>query len=470
MTKFILTEEGLGVTFHTTLHKMYEGELNGSNMAFKNDQGNIQSLSWSSAYLIIPEDGFVGMVANVAHELIGISDADYEKCKPMVFHRGAGQRGTVYFKDAMGDIRHPNPEYVAIIADPYNVAPRQVKPHYDYASLGDSGVFHDGQLVTLTPKGMDYLDNYDAFEEDTPYILQHDGSKVSPWYIRSPRVGNHIFLTPEACCIPCSPSGIPLTQPAPVNVGVPTPIKVETKPIPAIVPDVLTEETNGRIKKQKAVAAEILEKASIMDGWAFIAGGAPRNWELNRVAKDIDIFVRLPKKASEERCMRSLELLGVTDLFNMATQNPDGSFKKRQEIKDARKHNTSSNIVYVFEGKYMGEVVQFIFRENDSLDPATYIRRYFDTSINMLFILVDYDCNMVTSYLDVYKTTMKTGIIFVEENRSSYASDHLERIASYFPDQPLVLMEHRHLLAKEPDKAWEYHRDWEDFNTDDDEF
>lgn len=46
----------------------------------------------------------------------------------------------------------------------------------------------------------------------------------------------------------------------------------------------------GTIENQKRVAKEILEKLSIIDPYAILAGGAPRDWYFDEEAKDLDFY------------------------------------------------------------------------------------------------------------------------------------------------------------------------------------
>lgn len=62
-------------------------------------------------------------------------------------------------------------------------------------------------------------------------------------------------------------------------------------------------DTEYRIKHQQKVADDVLNLLEIIDPACIVAGGAPRDWYMGDVAKDIDVFLHLRNdlKASTRR-------------------------------------------------------------------------------------------------------------------------------------------------------------------------
>lgn len=237
------------------------------------------------------------------------------------------------------------------------------------------------------------------------------------------------------------------------------------KQVPALIkPEVMTPMNKRIIKKQKVVAAEFLNKLRVINPAAIIAGGAPRNWEFNRPANDLDFFVQVPQgNVTSRNLEKSLETLGVTEVFNMATHSAPGVVRDAK-AKGHQYDERMSDIHTVLEGKYQGEKIQVIFTK---VETYGYIEDHFDTSINMIWCDLGYygkeeEPKLVTRKTPEYQSTERTGIIFVYDNQNMYTNSHLERVASYFPSAPMAHNKFRKELTDNPSRATELCQPWED--------
>lgn len=226
---------------------------------------------------------------------------------------------------------------------------------------------------------------------------------------------------------------------------------------PKLVPDTLTSENKKIIKKQKALAAELLERLGFY-GNAIIAGGAPRNWWFNRPANDLDIFLPAPQDFTGKNLRAIMEREGITDVFNMATHNPDGTLKA-SKAKEHTYDERMSDIHSVFEGKYCGQQVQVIWI---NVSTYGYIESHFDTSINMIFSTLTADGDIAICPTREFNQGVETGAIYVHDNQAAYTNAHLEKVANYFPDVPLVWYEELKDCVKNPSLVLEVAKSWED--------
>lgn len=229
------------------------------------------------------------------------------------------------------------------------------------------------------------------------------------------------------------------------------------KRAPKLVPDTLTSENKKIIKKQKALAAELLERLGFY-GNAIIAGGAPRNWWFNRPANDLDIFIPAPQDFTGKNLRAIMEREGITDVFNMATHNPDGTLKA-SKAKEHTYDERMSDIHSVFEGKYCGQQVQVIWI---NVSTYGYIESHFDTSINMIFSTLTANGDVAICPTREFNQGVETGAIYVHDKQAAYTNAHLEKVANYFPKVPLVWYEELKECVKNPSLVLEVAKSWED--------
>lgn len=253
----------------------------------------------------------------------------------------------------------------------------------------------------------------------------------------------------EDCEVIADPWGVLGTSKGPVgDRGVPTPL----------APLTLTEENRKIIKKQKALAAELLERLGFY-GNVIVAGGAPRNWWFNQPANDLDFFIQVPQSTTSQRhLLKILEREGITGAYNMATHNPDGTLKNSR-AKQTSYDERMSDIHSVFEGMYCGQQVQVIFTR---VSTYGYIESHFDTSINMIFSVLTANDTVTVEPCYEFTQGAEVGAIFVHDNQCAYSNKHLEKIAKYFPEVPMVWYEEISECVKNPSYVLEVAKSWED--------
>lgn len=431
----ILTESGLAVTHDTTRGRVYNPtKCSGGHYRIRNDNGILQDV-FERDFIKIPNGTFVGYIpAHHAATFVGIIDHDYTRDKPYVMDKLGDM--TFRFYDDKGDPREVFHQSVEVIADPWGVigVPKRVK-------------FFPQRRLRLHESVGPFKAGDDVFADRT---------NINGSYMVPNQYGGSVIVKPQICTVVepgkisevTIPEGFQVKNQA--NLKEPKPFQIQDAP--------------KRVKKQKEVAQELMEKAYIMSPHAFLAGGALRNWHLGMVANDLDIFVRKPYQATEATCKLAMELMGVTGVFNKATETSPGVWKKQcKATRDEEKRASDQRIEFVLEGQYMGETVQFIFLEQNCPTGLTYCHRYFDTSINMISAQLNHEGKLAIDASPRFEDSMKSGVIFVQENGSAYGNgDHLERIHKYFPEAPLVREKYRSTVMRNPMKAWELAEDWED--------
>lgn len=105
------------------------------------------------------------------------------------------------------------------------------------------------------------------------------------------------------------------------------------------------------IEKQKAVADDVLHKLFLIQPYAIVAGGAPRDWLDGKLATDVDVFVdtRHINTAKKER-----ELFAVAGLLRFEK----GEGRDWDDIPEHYKKNP--NIKRVYNLEIDGVAVQLI--------------------------------------------------------------------------------------------------------------
>lgn len=118
--------------------------------------------------------------------------------------------------------------------------------------------------------------------------------------------------------------------------------------------------TMSRIKLQKIQAMFVMQRIRALDPTAYVAGGAPRDWFLDREASDIDIYMTTPTHNKEqfEHSLKMLfgdtvinenntEFLGLNTLFDGKYQGEDSAVHGIQyvyEIKAFKGNEFNTNL------------------------------------------------------------------------------------------------------------------------------
>lgn len=439
--KAILTRKGYEVCHHVTMGKIYEVHTGSAGHAwFHNDNGTLQEFlcDVNDKYLEVPEGYHVVKAKSAPHQSTyswragdylvvhehPITDTQYETLHqvcPCVM-----KSDTELVMDSTGAFEVTIPKYVVLDSPVDNLT---VGMHYEVESINISG-------------------SYMVKREYGSTIVSP--TKCYPW-----TEGNSETKTVKCRCATFGQMQPPVAPP--VAPKAPVGDSGKRAAPPKLVPDELTSENKKIIKKQKALAEELLERLSFY-GNAIIAGGAPRNWWFNRPANDLDIFIPAPMGFTGTNLRAIMEREGITDIYNMATHNPDGTLKAKQPRGKSSYDDRMTDIHSVFEGRYCGQQVQVIWI---NVSTYGYIESHFDTSINMIFSV------MHCGELDICPTRefnqgVKTGTIYVHDNQAAYSNAHLEKVANYFPGVPLVWYSEISECVKNPSYVWEVAKSWED--------
>lgn len=189
------------------------------------------------------------------------------------------------------------------------------------------------------------------------------------------------------------------------------------------------------ITEQQEIALEVLQKLNkYVDSGAIIAGGAPRNWDMGKLANDIDIYIRC--YASNIKDTLKL-LLGGDELefYEVSCCNYDLGVKYTiKRISSFMYKNVSFQVIAVEPRTSKCDLPLFDL-----------ILGGFDTGINMIYAYND----RITGGLRLNKT--KEYVKDISANTITVYSDnmsdsqlkhciktHIPKLQEYFPDYTLV--------------------------------
>ncbi len=166
------------------------------------------------------------------------------------------------------------------------------------------------------------------------------------------------------------------------------------------------------IEQQKQIADEILEKIFLMDSYAIVAGGAPRDWYFNRVAEDIDVFFY--ENVTTEQTEKKLKKAG----FEILRTNSGESLPNHYKM--------NPNLATVFDCLYEGEKIQFLkmnkptFKSVVPQFPLSICKAWYKNGK----LCVDTDFKRAVKHNAIVKTN------------TLYANEHvyLQKILSKFPE------------------------------------
>jgi tRNA nucleotidyltransferase/poly(A) polymerase len=65
---------------------------------------------------------------------------------------------------------------------------------------------------------------------------------------------------------------------------------------------------------QQSVADALLARLEAIDPHCIIAGGAPRDWYLGRQAKDLDVYLYIPRNSLLRHFKTQLSAIGITNI------------------------------------------------------------------------------------------------------------------------------------------------------------
>lgn len=165
------------------------------------------------------------------------------------------------------------------------------------------------------------------------------------------------------------------------------------------------------VENQKQVASELLSKLKMVDPFAMIAGGAPRDWYFNTVAKDLDVYLRLPNHNTIGLLTSLAEMVGIKDFYPI------------DKIKEST-YAELPNLKWVFEGRYNGVQVNLMVMEKGVREE---IIKDFDVAICRAWF-DGIDCH----YNEEFEFCVKTRVCLVHENYTGKEA-HLRKMAKRFP-------------------------------------
>lgn len=169
-------------------------------------------------------------------------------------------------------------------------------------------------------------------------------------------------------------------------------------------------------KTQITFAEELLSKLQMIDPFAMVAGGAPRDWELKKYANDLDIYLRMPNHNTLTLVENVLRVFGVYKL-RLLTKNENANYEKLPDLK------------WVFEGYYCNQRINIMVITKGIREE---IVSNFDVSLCECW----FDGNEIKS-TNKYKLTKETKICFVHKNYTGKEL-HITKMMNRFTDYMFV--------------------------------
>ncbi len=170
------------------------------------------------------------------------------------------------------------------------------------------------------------------------------------------------------------------------------------------------------VADQEAYALKLLDTISIIDPDAIVAGGAPRDWHYNRLAKDLDIFI----VGKQFECRTSI----VERLQKLGFQVEDVTATSTNYLEDNR------GISGVFNLKNTVVPAQIIYC---SRDPRLMI---YDFMVSISKIYMNTDGQIYTK--EEFRVGDKFNCIFVDGKADM---KYVDKIVAKYPRMKVVFQE-----------------------------
>lgn len=170
------------------------------------------------------------------------------------------------------------------------------------------------------------------------------------------------------------------------------------------------------IEEQKKIASEILDKLFIIDPYAIVAGGAPRDWYFGKEANDIDVFLYINNKYTTDIRDKLIERLG----FSLQKVGDTAELK-------ALGYHTNPNILSVYNVLGYGTPVQLILMNAPTWDcvidqfPLSICKAWYKSEKKGVVIHKD------------FQDSVKYGVLFKTNELYANADKYLMKIRSRFP-------------------------------------
>lgn len=167
-----------------------------------------------------------------------------------------------------------------------------------------------------------------------------------------------------------------------------------------------------KLNFQKQLATELLSKFRVIDPFAMIAGGAPRDWDFGQLANDLDVYLRMPNHSTLSLVELVCENFGITSLKQLVS-NMSEAYAKLPNLK------------WVFEGYYEQQKVNVMVMEQGVREE---IVSNFDVSL----------CECWFDGQNIHKTknynlTKEHNICFINKNYTGKET-HIKKMMQRFPN------------------------------------
>jgi hypothetical protein len=183
------------------------------------------------------------------------------------------------------------------------------------------------------------------------------------------------------------------------------------------------------IKEQQKIAKEMLKKiVNKFDPYAVIAGGAPRNWKMDKKAKDVDIYFRCLMYGGAESFIKN-NLKGI-------------ELKETGTRYSTNRHEIST----VLEGTYKCVEFDLIVMAPECTSPydriSDYVMNQFDVGISQICIEVS-NCldtkqlEFRTRTTDKFRKDFHNKTLTFSGNKTRI-EEYKPKLMKYFPDFKVI--------------------------------
>jgi hypothetical protein len=164
------------------------------------------------------------------------------------------------------------------------------------------------------------------------------------------------------------------------------------------------------IDEQKVIADKMLEILEYADPACILAGGAPRNWHLGELARDLDFYVNLNEDSKTTR--KRWAKLGL-DLV---------AFKSGHH--DSAMYSCMENLNAVYEGEFMGMPIQVMVMRGPTFKT---VLPHMGTSVCKFW----YKDKVIHAHEDAL-FSIQTRTIYKKDDYTAKVA-HLQKMNKYFP-------------------------------------
>ena len=178
-------------------------------------------------------------------------------------------------------------------------------------------------------------------------------------------------------------------------------------------PNTLPFSINDVIDNQRVVAITLLNKLTIVDPEAMLAGGALRDWRHGKTATDLDFYLKAPNHKDKNQVEKLLQKLGCISIYKMEKGSEDV-------------YEGIPQISSVWQATFNDEAINFIFLSNDSCGNIIY---KFSNSLCECFMRVD----GVTQYSSDFEKTVATKVVKLRD-RYTDSHPHVKKVMNKYPE------------------------------------